>query len=283
MSDNSMQFDFHILMGLPMSGKTFFANEMLKSCENDGHVSILTIGDEHLKSDDTLEYVDWWRDDFKRHFKNIRLRNNNIVIIDGLILTKERVHDMKDLCVSFARKLDKHPQIRVIIHKWDNDRDRCYNNAMLKEHYMYDGKDPLYTIKYETFDHIDNDFIDDLQNEHNEQYVKIKLTHHKVPKLTFYDIVLSKYDNTDGDNKMLSKSWIVGEEPVEFDQFDDLLMKFCPDITYLNYKKLRKGCVSTETHEEYSYSGDVFECVKWTCDLKKLYKMALDMKLLEKN
>jgi len=95
------------------------------------------------------------------------------------------------------------------------------------------------------------------------------------------------YANEDGDT-LISAKWIAGgiwgtcgggsnelipETQPEFESFDELVLKVCPDILHKDYIELKKACCTVETIIEYGYYGSVTYYRQWKCDLYALYEM----------
>ena len=65
---------------------------------------------------------------------------------------------------------------------------------------------------------------------------------------------------------------------LNFDEFDELIEKICPTITFLQYKKLYKNCVRMEERDNSDYYSSTREAY-WRCDLKELWNMLDEMGL----
>lgn len=68
-----------------------------------------------------------------------------------------------------------------------------------------------------------------------------------------------------------------GPQPTSFKEFDDLLEKVCPQISFLQYKKLYNHCVTTDTESHGDYYGGNVEYGFYICHLPKLYEMLVKM------
>jgi hypothetical protein len=75
-----------------------------------------------------------------------------------------------------------------------------------------------------------------------------------------------------------SEHYLSAENPLNFDEFDELLEKICPQITYLQYKKIYAKCVTMEERSASDYYTQAREGF-WKCDLEKLYEMLEEMGL----
>ena len=63
------------------------------------------------------------------------------------------------------------------------------------------------------------------------------------------------------------------KQPQSFTEFDDLLEKYCPGISFLTYKKLYNECVTIEDGYENDYYGGTQYYSVYCCNLELLYEM----------
>ena len=73
---------------------------------------------------------------------------------------------------------------------------------------------------------------------------------------------------------------IAAETPKEFIEFDELLEKLCPNITFLQYKRVRELCVTCESDYENDYYSGREEYSYWVCDLKQLHNALAERNLI---
>ena len=96
------------------------------------------------------------------------------------------------------------------------------------------------------------------------------------------------------DNKLYGNDWVTGgrtwgyvdpdnydevapDQPLDFDELDKMLEVLVPDLSFLQYKKIRKGCCSiNEFHVSDYYES--YEKAQWVCDLKKLAEILVSIK-----
>ena len=67
-------------------------------------------------------------------------------------------------------------------------------------------------------------------------------------------------------------SHIHAESPQEFSTLDDLLYRICPNLTFLQYKHIKKNCVKLINYTDRDYYGGSEAKSYWECDLHKLYE-----------
>lgn len=93
--------------------------------------------------------------------------------------------------------------------------------------------------------------------------------------------------------QLLSDSWSLGgtfgncwndklgtlspESPKPFKEFDELLERICPNLTFLQYKKLERECTEIAEYEERDYYGGIEYRSYHKCDLRKLYNLLDEM------
>lgn len=253
--------NLHILIGLPGSGKTYWAKEQ---------INLKT----HVIDCDTLEKV--YKSKYLKKISNViddkiygNYKNTNI-ILDGLFLTNQSIIDIIN---NLGKKKDSFD---IILHIWDEDRDTCLKNDNGRR------KEKSTTIiKNAVFEKIDSTLIK------NQTSVKnIKIVSHKVLLKPNWMFFAEKYPNVI-DGKLYSDYWVIDVQKVneedsgydyyinnkqtDFEELDELLEKIFPNITYLQYKKMYRNCVSIEEYSDYEYYVGRVQKARYVCDMKKLY------------
>lgn len=158
------KFEFHILMGLPGSGKTYWSqyfkykinfDECLKLKQNPDYLFIETMCGWDFSSEKTYK-----------------------ICIDGLLLTENSLRSTIELIEKY---LQFHVQgkydIEYVIHKWNDDRETCKKNDILR--CLFSDRKYLSSV---TIDKMKFDDISDIKLD-----VKFKIVHHEVPKLSIID------------------------------------------------------------------------------------------------
>ena len=262
----------HIMMGLPGSGKTTFANELQKNIGNNKFLYV---------DMDSLRSSYWYGKDqdiyelLRRSVANIK-REHTDIIVDGLILTNEDVVNVVETVSVFAK------ETFVKIYRWDENRELCLKNDGGRRDLSSSGT--ILNAKYETID------MDYLHSELcDEGVTSIEVIPKKIVLKQGWERYFRHSTTVDKDGKIRSNKWCTGgaygncwndsmspvsaEDPVDFIALDNLLEEICPNITFLHYKRITKKCVETEHSYEADYYGGGCNYNNWACDLKKLYEV----------
>ena len=111
-----------------------------------------------------------------------------------------------------------------------------------------------------------------------------------------YENILKPFENNwRSDNTLVSKDWsnggtscdcwggtynITPNPPLEFVEFDDMLSKICPHISFLQYKQLYNKCTEIVTYSDRDYYGGCITYSYHKCDLMKLWDMLNEMNII---
>ena len=261
-----------ILVGLPGSGKTTFAEEYCrKNNSKYGNPKVNHIDIDKIKENSWAKY----KDTEDVIYRNINKRVINI--IDGLFLTNDDI----------IRVIDCLPSCDVEIHFWKPDIEKCLHNDIGRR-----KENSTTTIKNAKIEIPDLDRIKEETGNAN-----IIIVRHDVIEKPFWKVKSDEMDVCVRDGKyMFSDEWLMGgsygdcwgdtlhplsgDEPVDFTQFDSLLEKICPDITFLQYKNIFNQCVETDSRYESDYYGGGVTYGYYKCDLEKLFKLLEERGLL---
>ena len=247
----------NILVGLPGSGKTYWA-----SSQKDKYAKFLIV------DCDTLEQV-YHKNYMNRIYDNIANNfygnyDNSFIIIDGLFLTNNSIVKV----INSLGPLKKN--FKFILHIWNEDRDTCLKNDNGRR------KNASTTmIKTGVFEQID------LNSIKTQTGLNINTQKHVVELKPDWAFFADEQKNVK-DGKLCSNTWIIScssdfytpeLQPKDFLELDELLEKIYPTITYLQYKKLFRECVSIETIYDYEYYvGDITKG-RYVCDIEKFYNL----------
>jgi hypothetical protein len=277
-----MKKEIHILMGLPGSGKTTWRkrNESLNGINDISYCSLDC--DEYLIEDPELYNYGRYSTipEVIKHIFNINV--DRFMCIDGLITTNKQVKEI----ISLIHKKVKqnyydNDNFIIVIHHWKENRENCLYN----DKYRRDKSCKTSIMNLPLEDPNGYDFNSDIE---------VKIEYHDVLKKTIYEgefepISIKK------DNTLRSQTWCSGgswgdcwgnsgscstEDPVSFVELDNLLERICPNLTFLQYKKIERECVEVETDYNYDYYGGCQHDSYYKCDLKKLYEIMIEMGLI---
>lgn len=308
------EFRFHILMGLPGSGKTYFVNNLWhqhqsNDCEHyrakgidkgmfdvyDFFIELddLRLSGVSLKNVLYREFEDHnilYRKDY--YPKDAKVAN---IVIDGLILTNEVLQTTIKSCLSYLDEHYKNHKYRIefLIHKWNEDRGSCLSNDKYRVKFHDRDESAEVTIRNAKFEEIDLDWLDKMIMETENVYYYVYK--HSVTAVDPYSIAFKPMCSRK-EKVMTSDSWSGGgtsgncwddelhtiypEDAPSFKKFDDFIEKICPNITFIQYKKLYNECVSIESYPECDYYGGCETRNYYECNMVKLYEMMQEMKLI---
>lgn len=253
-----------ILCGLPACGKTFFANS-----KKDVNTIVVDCDDMFRE-----------RKDLKKEAIYHRIANqlygkykNKKIILDGLFLT---VNDVSEI-VTYLHDAFKN-DFTFEVEYWPADRETCLKND--------NGRRPV-----DSRQTIKKGVLDEMTEE-----ILLKATGLKIPVNIHKTVLKAEYKTMIDDMKEFSRSiederylysseWYVSAEYPDkvfiskddkaisdFEELDEILEKYFPNITYLQYKRLKRECVDVYDFDTNDYYTGTIYWAKYRCDLEKLYK-----------
>ena len=289
-----MRYEINILMGLPGSGKSYFVNHYQYENPRDIFTEYLYCIDldKYMCKDDTLEDTLVFAFNQKEVLGRVWSNHEptkRIIFVDGLILTFDDLNKVIDTCFNYFN-IDKHNDSIIFnIHHWNEDRETCLNNDRIRIKFGHRNKSACITINYANFDNIE--YYHRIHTA--DTPVLYNVIKHNVFKLDEFQYILNEYANEE--NKMVSETWsgggewcncwgdsgIIEEESApEFTQFDELIIKVCPNITHIQYKNVYETCVYVDEEDEFDYYGGYEKRYKYVCDLKKMYDFLKEMNII---
>ena len=264
-----------ILMGLPGSGKTYFANEYYKTHNNTSRNNFKAV---HII-------------DMDKYLKKYKLEdlsrlygigdNKTTYILDGLFLKNDEVISV---IKSFNQNKPYACEIESItIHYWFPDREDCLYNDIGRR-----KESSKITIRYAEIEKPDVEHIK------NEIHCPINVVNHTVIRKPEWKAAADNFGIQVKNEKYLySSEWCLGgtcgscysselsrispDEPIlEFLELDSLLKDICPKLTFIDYKKIKNECVKTKTRSDRDYYGGCVEYAYFECDVEKLFNMLIE-------
>lgn len=260
-----------LLSGLPGSGKSTWAKNISETAGN--HCRILSFDDyKDLSLDDAMDKMYIGYDD-------------DTIILDGLFLTDTQRADV--LNAFFKRLHDNTTRynflggIGIEIHEWKENRDACVQNDFNRRELSSST-----TIRNAVFEPTDLTKLADQLDPVLKSYMSaLTIDYSDVIVYSVKEQIANEYNSVSKKGILVSKDWCGGgtyetcwgtggtvgsEPPVEFTELDDLLSKYCPNITFLQYKRILSQCVTIKEWKDYDYYGGSTTNYRYECDLKKL-------------
>lgn len=278
--------NIEILVGLPGSGKTYYAQH-LNACTGENFFVRRIDFDEYYPVHPGIMTL------LKKHgvYNEVFMFNEkSLLVFDGLFTTRhaqERIVSewINDVFDPEDENKTCKTNIKFIYFKLN--RDACLKN----DSYRDKERSAKITIKHMLLDKPDVEWF---RNKYNDERFTFEIEEREVYTMNDYDGVLkplrnSYWSNKLGHDTMTSEEWCTGgtlcsydgwesevepeKQPQSFKEFDDLLEKLCPGISFLTYKKLYNECVTIEDSYENDYYGGRRYYSIYCCNLELLYDM----------
>lgn len=270
-----------ITMGLPASGKSTWAEEYKESKvtytggwnkQRIYSVFIMDVDKKFKSGNKSLESI------ICKYLNEISYKQDE-VIIDGLFTTNEDI-------ITILNNLDIQNEDIVEVHYWKENREQCLINDQYRR-----NENSTISIENLPFEKIDIDLIE------SKAEIKVNVEYHEVCIKPQWKAFSDKYNLYLYDNEYIrSEKWSLGgswrncwgnsgsvssETPVEFIVLDNLLTEICPNVSFLQYKKIYNECVETDESSEGDYYGGNVYYAYYKCDVEKLYDKLVEMNLIE--
>ena len=285
-----------ILVGLPGSGKTYYAKEQgvhpdvcFADRSKEKAMYICTDKDTYYgRKPRTIEQI-IYNHEFGYWIMH-RNQNWDHWIIDGLFLTNDVQHKVVEALNREIAKYADDIKLKIRFVYFKEDREACLYNDRAR------NRNKLANI---TIEHADYEMPDIKALQKDFSKFEFELIEKEVHKMNIFEAKFLTIASCYNDQELRSDTWCLGgtwgncwgdegqvsadEQPTDFKEFDDLLMEICPNITLLQYKKLYRATVSIETEVERDYYGGSTENAYYKCNLKDLYNMMVEMGLINEN
>jgi len=262
-----------LLWGLPGSGKSTYAEEK-RSIRGFFGLSVVDVDRlaTKCKGEKLFECI------AEEVANRSSYGGDTLIIIDGLITTNSIAIKLFDAIYS---KCKKQFGFEFSIVWWQKDVESCLHNDLGR-------RDKTSKIS------IENLPFEEPCSKVLNKYVGDRITMKTVVRKTKFQTWLEKYDLSP---EIKSGSWSLGgtwancwgnsgtveaDAPLDnFEEFDELLSKICPDISFLNYKRLYSASVGVDTKGESDYYGGSTTYAYRKCNLQELYNKLLEMNLIK--
>lgn len=269
-----------ITWGLPGSGKTTFTNKTVRTANNryPNRRTIVSIS-----YDDCTWYGGDKKSNFKTKLKNYLNSNSNydVVIADTLITTHEGLSN-------FLKQFDLRNVKTIEIQFWREDRESCMWNDKYRR-----SENSDITIMNSPLEKPDVAKIKEMCPTVKE----VTVVSNDVIRKPNWKLFADKYSITHNEGVVKSESWslggtygscwdstlhaVSGEPPLAtFKEFDELLETVCPNITFLQYKKIYNNCVTTDISYESDYYGGSTSSAFYKYEVENLYNELDNLNLI---
>ena len=274
------EINLRILIGLPASGKSTFANEYQRTTprrvevfgENECQLSWNSPLDTRCQPLEPLM--------LKKRLENNLVYCSDTLIVDGLYLTTESVLHVINSVAAVAKLKT------VTLDYWPENKEECLRNDYLRRRI---GS----ALSIENL-HIDVDF-----KIIKEKYPETVVETHEVYHTPDYVLYFREHGLRDlkDERYLYSSEWLISgeswsykgnrypldpDEPLsEFSELEDLLDSISPSITRSESRKIYSICVETNQIEHHDYYLRTTNA-QFVCDLEKLYQTLDQMGYLKK-
>ena len=299
--------NIEILVGLPGSGKTHYAeekhNEYLSNYPCSQYTKALGKRQVYPVILDFDKYKGKYPDLVSilgnyTYDEVFTFHQESLVICDGLFLTNEAqeklVKEWVDLFNEEGGK-NKSNKLNIKFVYFKENREGCLSNDSYREK---ERKADI-TIKHSPFEKPN---IETIKEKFNQGNINFEIEEKEVYVMTKYEGTFKPLRNEYwskrlGKDILASERWSTGgnvcdcwggdypvgpdKAPESFEEFDKLLEKYCPNVTFLKYKNIYSSCVTIEEDHEDDYYGGREYYNTYCCDLKKLYEMLTELGYLK--
>lgn len=308
---------FVVARGLPGSGKSTLLKRLYNERMAAGDVAIYVDMDMFPKMPCKKALSEACQIAYykKRHedssFGSTFIQRDTVVYLDTLCCNDESIVELIMAVVERFFECNQVNNYVFTIYDFNENREACVENNKIRAR-VNPNRDASSTIKHMAYPEISADRItqmvaDQLATTKNywlkdancNVSVNIKSANVwerssasslECMKADVYAVAVMQGDVKDG--KLYGEGWITGgrtwnykgdewsvgaEKPNDFDELDNILNIIIPELTYLQYKKIRKECCSINEYYESDYY-ESYDKSQWVCDLDKLAEMLNDFK-----
>lgn len=282
----SKKIEINVLMGLPGSGKSTWRIKNEPKNKYCCKCSSFCCDDYMWDPNSTYNYGRYKTiPEIIKHHLSID-NFSDFICIDGLITTNTQVQEVIDVIHTCLPRFRNDDDFEIVIHHWKEDREAC----------LFNDK---YRRELSSATSIKNLPLEDPKDYKFNSILNVRIVYHDVIRKNVYEGIfepLSAFNGFDG--ILTSNTWTTGgtwgncwgdkgecdpEPQPEFEEFDRLVERVAPNITFMKYKRLYNECVTVENDYECDYYGGCCYKAYYKCDLRKLYDTMVEMNLIENN
>lgn len=292
----------HILVGLPGSGKTTWAFNYMNSFigkGGSGRYGIpvkVVICDNYIESAKEDRYpINSIEDILERAAKYDSYEKYNEIVLDGLFLNNKPIKDaitwivkhinymLNDRYAFHSSDYKNDIDYTIKLHIWEPNIEYCLHNDEGRR-----AVNSAFTIKNAKLEYN----ISDLEREFPE--MKFEVEHHKTVWASSWDKFKAKYGRDYYGRELeyiTSGSWTTGgtwancwgnegtcaaEPEDDFETLDDILAVEFPNISYLQFKELKKKYIELEEWGDNDYYGGCEYKAQWKIKVRDLYDFLVE-------
>jgi hypothetical protein len=260
-----------ITWGLPASGKTTYTKESTK--ERGGYYnhrgpSLVSVSHDDFDIYGSKDKSDY----FINRLSSLLNSDYDIIIADTLITTHEDF-------ANFLKKFNLKKVTSIEVQYWRENREACLWNDRYRR-----SKNCEITIKNAKYEIPTTASIRELCPKTTDVIVVAN----DVIRKSSWQLFADKYSIRHTNGELKSETWslggtygscwsdtlnrVEGSAPLaSFVEFDELLEKISPNITFLQYKRVYNNCVTTDTGSESDYYGGSTSYAYYKCNIEQLY------------
>lgn len=262
------------MYGLPASGKSTHANELVKRYNKRCRLAVLVSLDSYLAIKSEMNVIE----SLKNSIDNFTFdKQERVFIIDGLFTTNQELIDAINIV---SERVPEKREYSFEVCYWIEDREACLWNDDGRR--RLNSRNTIKNHKYE----VPNFELLKKETGFNVSFQRKRVVRKPEVKKLADDFNVCYFDSISGTLK--SDYWCEGgtsvdcydevtilyaQEPVIFTDFDKIVKGYFPEISYDEYQRIRNACVVKTIGENRDYYGGVELIACYECDLKKLLEM----------